>query len=101
MTTYSLRTPDEVATELARRVRELRLAKGWRQVTLAERSGVSLGSLRRFESTGKVSLENLLALVFALGRLDDFDTILHPPAASSIAELEAMETREKRVRGKI
>jgi len=87
--------------DLAARAKELRLAKGWRQVTLAERSGVSLASLRRFEESGLVSLQNLLKLAFALNRLDDFDALLQGPRASSLAELEASEKRPKRQRGRI
>jgi len=101
MTKYSLRTPEQVSMDLAARAKELRLAKGWRQVTLAERSGVSLASLRRFEESGLVSLQNLLKLAFALNRLDDFDALLQGPRASSLAELEASEKRPKRQRGRI
>lgn len=86
---------------LAHRTRALRLAKGWKQATLAERSGVSLASLRRFEASGRASLQNLLKLVFTLNRLDDFDAVLTPPRASSIAELEAREKRPARRRGRI
>ena len=81
----------------AARAKELRLAKGWRQVTLAERSGVSLASLRRFEESGRISLRNLLKLAFALNRLDDFDALFQP-RASSIAELEALEAADKKKR---
>ncbi|WP_423128693.1 helix-turn-helix domain-containing protein [Gaoshiqia sp. Z1-71] len=45
------------------------------QKEMAERSGVSLGSLKRFENTGKISLEALLKLARLSGRLKDFDTI--------------------------
>lgn len=83
-----LTTPEQVARDLAEKLRKLRLNRSWKQTTLAERSGVSLGSLRRFESTGKVSLQNLLKLAFTLHRLDDFDNVLRPPPARSIAELE-------------
>jgi transcriptional regulator with XRE-family HTH domain len=101
MDRFSLHTPEEVNKTLAARVKALRLAKGWKQVTLAERSGVSLGSLRRFESTGQVSLQHLLELAFALNRLDDFDALLQPPRASSIAELEAAERQPARRRGRV
>jgi transcriptional regulator with XRE-family HTH domain len=46
------------------------------QEEMAERSGVSFGSLKRFENTGKISLESLLKLMHLLGRLDDFDHVL-------------------------
>ena len=43
---------------------------------MAEHSGVSLGSLKRFENTGKISLESFLKLMHLLGRLKEFDKIL-------------------------
>ena len=101
MSAYSLQTPEQVGVALAARVRELRLARSWRQVTLAQRSGVSLASLRRFESTGRVSLQNLLKLAFALNRLDDFDALFQQPRASSVAELEAGERGSGRRRGRL
>ena len=101
MNPYTLNTPEKIQRLLAERLQDLRLQKGWRQVTLAERSGVSLGSLRRFETSGRISLDNLLKLAFTLGRLDDFNALFEAPPAQSVAELEAMEEREGRKRGRI
>lgn len=98
---FSLETPESVGRTLATRLRELRLARGWKQVTLAQRSGVSLASLRRFEESGKVSLQSLLDLAFALNRLYDFATVFQSPPASSLAELEAAERRTTRKRGRL
>jgi HTH-type transcriptional regulator / antitoxin HipB len=101
MNGFSLETPETVSRTLASRVRELRLARGWKQATLAQRSGVSLASLRRFEESGRVSLQHLLELAFALNRLDDFNALFQGPPASSLAELEAAEERPTRKRGRI
>lgn len=101
MDRFSLETPEQVSQKLAARAKALRLARGWKQITLAERSGVSLASLRRFEDSGKISLQSLLDLAFALNRLDDFDTLLQPPRASSLAELERAEQRPARKRGRV
>ena len=96
---YSLHTPEEVAQELAQKERRLRLLRNWKQATLAERSGVTLASLRRFERTGQVSLKNLLRLCFALGRLDDFQSVLLHADADSIRELEAISAAPRSKRG--
>ena len=88
--TLSLQTPDEIEQQLASRIRELRLSRNWKQSTLAERSGVSLPTVRRYEQTGRTTVRNLLRLCHALGRLDEFAELLLPPPASSIAELEAL-----------
>jgi transcriptional regulator with XRE-family HTH domain len=96
---YVLKSPEEVAAGLAMRLRELRLARNWKQATLAERAGVTLASLRRFERTGQVSLKHLLRLVFVLGRLDEFECLLQRAPASSLRELEAMVAPIKPRRG--
>ncbi len=104
MSQFSLRTPEQVGPDLAARVRELRLQKKWKQSTLARRSGVSLASLRRFEASGKISLQHLLKLAFAFHRLDDFDELLKPPAAATLAELVELEDqarKPKRKRGSL
>jgi len=84
---------------LASRVRELRLLAGWKQSTLAQRSGVTLASLRRFEQSGLIALESLLKLAHALGRLDDFQSLLQPPPARTIAELTERSQIRLRKRG--
>ena len=83
-----LHSPEEIAGRLAERVRAERLRRQWKQETLAERSGVSLPTVRRYERSGRTSVENLLKLCHALGRLDEFADLLKPPPASSIDELE-------------
>jgi transcriptional regulator with XRE-family HTH domain len=76
---YSLeKAPPEVSNLLAERIRTLRKQLKMSQEEMAERSGVSLGSLKRFENSGKISLESLLKLIHLLGRLNEFDKILLP-----------------------
>lgn len=91
-----LYTPGEVAGQLAQRVRAERLLRGWKQETLARRSGVSLPTVRRYERTGRTSIENLLRLCHALGRLTEFTDLLQPPSVSSMAELESRVTNSPR-----
>lgn len=73
-----LKLPDEISEELAQKARVLRKVKNLSQQQLAVRSGVSLGSLKRFESTGQISLESLLKIALVLGRLSDFEVIFQP-----------------------
>jgi transcriptional regulator with XRE-family HTH domain len=74
---YSLEpTPLEISKALAERHRTLRKQSKMSQKEMAERSGVSLGSLKRFENTGKTSLDSLLKLMHLLGRLNEFDSLL-------------------------
>lgn len=77
MSVYSIdKTVGEVLLETSTKVKSLRKQKKYTQMEFAERSGVSLGSLKRFENTGQISFESLLRLVNVLHRLEDFDNIL-------------------------
>ncbi|CAA6799421.1 MAG: Transcriptional regulator [uncultured Sulfurovum sp.] len=73
-----LKTPNDIMKELSKKFKERRLTIGYTQQALADRSGVSLGSLKRFESTGQISLESLLQLALVLECLDDFGKIANP-----------------------
>lgn len=94
-----LSTPAEVAGTLAERLKTLRLARNWKRETLARRAGVSPASLKRFETCGKISLENLLKLLDALGRLDELAGLLRPPRARTMEELEQGSVRRLPKRG--
>lgn len=79
MNPFSLaKLPHDTILELAGRHKVLRKKVGLTQQQLSERSGVSLGSIKRFERTGKISLESLLSLSHVLGRLGDFDSLFLP-----------------------
>ncbi|MDP6635304.1 MAG: helix-turn-helix transcriptional regulator [Phycisphaerae bacterium] len=86
---------------LADRAKALRLGKGWTRETLASRAGVSASSLKRFETSGKASLELVLKVAGALARLDEFGKLLQPPPARSIAELEHRAAKPSPKRGRI
>ncbi len=69
------RLPSDVLVELADRLKGVRKYQKISQKDLAQRSGVSLGSLKRFESSGQISLESLLKLAYVLERLDEFQQL--------------------------
>ena len=100
-TVLSLLSPAEMGKSLAERLRALRLLKGWTRKTLAKRSGVSAASLKRFENTGKASLELVLKVSHALARLDEFGALFLSPAPRSLAELEQLSAGPARRRGRI
>ena len=78
MLNINLSTPSSVMDDLKSKYKNLRLALTFTQSGLAKRSGVSLGSIKRFESSGKISLESLLKLSLVLECLDDFKNIANP-----------------------
>ena len=75
---YLLKTSQEVQKELSNKFKQKRLDKNLTQEGLSERSGVSLGTLKRFENTGEISLQSLLKIALILNVLDEFDDLLKP-----------------------
>lgn len=69
------KTPQSMVDLICKRFRAKRLALSYTQEGLAQRSGVSLGSLKLFEKTGQISLSSLLKLAFVLECLEDFQEI--------------------------
>ena len=56
-------------------VRARRKEKKLTQVELSRLAGVSLGSLKRFEQTGNISLNSLIKIAFVLDCQEDFDSL--------------------------
>jgi len=75
MLSFLPKTPIEIMQELKAKFRERRKSLGYTQNELATRSGVSLGSLKRFERSGQISLESLLKLALVLECLEDFSSL--------------------------
>jgi transcriptional regulator with XRE-family HTH domain len=71
------KSPKEIMLLLSKNVITLRKQEKMSQRELSERSGVAYASIRKFESTGIISLESLLKICEALKRLTDFESILH------------------------
>ena len=70
--------PTDIKMELAARMKALRKKRGYSQMELAERSNVSLGSIKRFEQQGEISLHHLLEIAQILDVLEDFDQLFQP-----------------------
>jgi transcriptional regulator with XRE-family HTH domain len=87
----------EISRGLAERARERRLTANLTQAGLATRAGVSLGSLKRFERTGEVSLERMIRIALALGANEGFDQLFARSEERSLDEILA--TPQKRHRG--
>jgi transcriptional regulator with XRE-family HTH domain len=88
MTQFSIdKNPADIRLELAQRTRALRKEQKISQSELAPRANVSLGSYKRFETSGQISLDSLLKIAFILGRLTDFETLFQSNKLKDIEKL--------------
>ena len=63
-------TPGDINKKIAERIRAIRKRRKISQKELGEKSGVSLGSVKRFEQSGEISLLSLTKIAIAL-EIDD------------------------------
>lgn len=70
-----IKTEKEIMLDIAEKEKKIRKQLKITQEQLAKKSGVSLGSLKRFEKSGEISLKNLLKIAFILDKQTDFDNI--------------------------
>ena len=96
MINLKVKTQEQTCAELAERVRARRKEQGLTQAQLAAKSGVSLGSLKRFEQQHEISLASLVRLAAALGCQDDFDALFSRRSYRSIDEVIAHARAEFR-----
>lgn len=68
-------TAEELDLKLAQRIRNIRKRRSISQEKLASMSGVSYGSVKRFESTGQISLLSLTKIAMALDIADELRNI--------------------------
>ncbi len=95
----SLNTPNKQLLSLRDRFKQRRLSLNYTQNTLSVMAGVSLGSIKRFESSGEISLKSLLKLSLTLECLDDFSTIaLKDRTEEELTIKELQEQSKKRQR---
>jgi len=73
--------------KLSQRIRARRREGKISQSELAARSGVSLGSIKRFENTGEISLTSLLRIAVVLGYETDFDRLFERKNYQSLDEI--------------
>ena len=72
---FNISTPNEVAKQIAARVKARRLELNLTQEGIATRAGFKFATYRRFEQTGEISLKGLLQIGFALNALSEFDAL--------------------------
>jgi transcriptional regulator with XRE-family HTH domain len=93
-------TPLEVAQLISTAARNKRLSLNLSQPGLSERSGVSLGVLKKFEHTGQVSLGSLLKIALALDSLTDFVTLFKLTTPDTLRTLDELLQQKSRQRGR-
>lgn len=87
MSAFVWETAEEMDQKLAERVRGIRKRRKISQEELSKQSGVSYGSIKRFETTGMISLLSLTRIAIALDCSDEIREMFTEVEYLSIEEV--------------
>lgn len=95
MFAFQMTSPVEVMAQLAARAKRRRIDVGLTQRELAEKAGISYGSLRLFEMRGKASLEAVVKIAFVLQAEAEFDGLFPPRPPKTIEDVIEPPARQR------
>jgi len=81
------KTPNEIAKSFADKIKEHRKKLKISQKVLAQKSGVSLGSIKRFETKYEISLQSFIKIAIALDLDSNFENLFTQKTYTSIDEV--------------
>ena len=87
------KTWTEINNDIAQKIVRLRKRKKITQKQLDARSGVSLGSLKRFEQSGEISLQSLTKIAIALDVENELEDLFNNVPFASIEEVINEQTK--------
>ena len=84
---FNPKTPNDIAHELVEKIKQHRKKLKISQAQLASKSGVSLGSIKRFESKYEISLNSFIKILIALNLEQDLENLFTQKSYNSIDEV--------------
>lgn len=84
---FNPKSPNDIAKEFVEKIKQQRKILKISQVRLAAKSGVSFGSIKRFESKHEISLSSLIKILIALNLEKDFENLFTQKTYNSIDEV--------------
>ena len=84
---YTFDNADDIARMLADDFRKRRIEKNMTREQVAEKSGVAVSNIVRFEQKGLISLKNLIGIAMAMEYTSEIKNIFAEPKYSTMEEL--------------
>lgn len=84
---FKINTPKDIQKKIAENVRARRKEMKLTQEEFAKKTGVSLGSIKRFENTGEISLFSLTKIAIILDCDDELMQLFSKKHYNSIEEI--------------
>ena len=95
---YTLDNADNIAKAIADDFRKRRIEKGLTREQVAEKSGIAVANIVRFEQKGLISLKNLIGIAMAMEYTSEVKSIFAEPKYSTMEELTQIRKNTGKVR---
>lgn len=93
-------TPNDILDQLALGLKNSRARAGLTQQELALKSNVSVSVLRKFEQTGRISLESFVKLAFTLGFEEELTGLFDSSSTNDLSMDDLLKAQKFRKRVK-
>src|SRR5215470_7041030 len=88
MSDLQFRTPEELQSELGRRLQQLRLSRNLDQRTAADKAGITRSALQNLEAGRGSSVKTLIRMLKALNYLEGIEILAPEPTVNPLALLK-------------
>lgn len=93
---YTLSSVDEISRDIAKDFKQRRIEKNLTRELVAEKSGVAVSNIVRFEQKGLISLKNLIGIAMALGYSSEIRNVFSQPKYATMEELTQIRKNSKK-----
>ena len=84
---FTLDNSSDISLEIAQDFRRRRVEKNLTREQVAQKAGISVSNIVRFEQKGLISLKNLIEIAIAMGYVSEIRNIFSEPKYDTMEEL--------------
>ena len=95
---FTMDNSDDISMDIANDFRRRRIEKNLTREEVADKAGVAVSNIVRFEQKGLISLKNLIELAIAMGYVSEVKQIFSQPKYQTIEELTEIRKNSKKKR---
>lgn len=95
---FTLDNADDISMDIANDFRRRRIEKNLTREEVADKAGVAVSNIVRFEQKGLISLKNLIELAIAMGYVSEVKQIFNRPKYQTMEELTEIRKNSKKKR---
>ena len=95
---FTLDNADDISMDIANDFRRRRIEKNLTREEIADKAGIAVSNIVRFEQKGLISLKNLIELAISMGYVSEIKQIFSQPKYQTMEELTEIRKNSNKKR---